>query len=118
MNKAKLGHFIMRVFRGGEDYLDPPNHSQTFKWNPYFDEPKHYECCVLNSESPSDQVWLGSNHKWYRFYGGAEFRKIAAWVLWRWVWGDWFGLKTKLWCYGLTLAVYDAKKAWKKAING
>lgn len=57
--------------------------------------------CALNSESPSDQVWLGLANKWLYFYSGREFRKMAAWVLWRWIWGDWCGLKTRLWFWTL-----------------
>jgi len=26
-----------------------------------------------------------------------DFRKIALWYLWRWAWGEWFGLRRRLW---------------------
>lgn len=99
-----LGYLIMRVFGkddGGAIY-DPPNHETIYKWYPYPDqEPETYYCAVLNSEAPSDQVWLGAGNQWYKFYTGPEFRRMALWVLWRWIWGDWCGLKTKLWLIGL-----------------
>jgi hypothetical protein len=109
--RYKIGKTIMHLFRergrGGRDslYLDNPNHGATYKWYPWKDEPREYYCCVLNSESPSDQVWLGRRDKWFIFYGGSEFRKMALWVLWRWAWGDWFGLKTELWLIGLHMCV-------------
>jgi hypothetical protein len=105
------GHFIMRAFGESTAFsqYSNPNHGTVLRWNRYPDEPKSYECCVLNSEAPSDQVWLGSNDRWYRFYGGSEFRRMAAWVLWRWIWHDWCGLKTRLWLIGLyiTCRNYD-----------
>ena len=100
--KRWLGLRIMRLFsdRTG-NFTDNPNHNVMFKWHPYPDEPKEYYCCVLNSESPSDQVWLGRRDKWFWFYSGPEFRRMALWVLWRWIWHDWLGLKTRLWLIGL-----------------
>ena len=99
----RIGYWIMRLFHDyakGNTYLDNPNHHARFTWYP---DGSGYRCCVLNPESPSDQVWLGRSDKWFVFYGGAEFRRMALWVLWRWTWGDWFGLKTRLWLQGLKL---------------
>lgn len=110
--RLDFGHFIMSLFeeRGAVGYWHPaPNHGITFRWNRYPEEPQSYECCVLNSESPSDQVWLGSNDRWYKMYSGPEFRKMAVWVLLRWLWHDWFGLKTRLWLFGLHLACREYK---------
>ena len=80
-------------------WLEAPNHGATLTIKAY--DGSDATICVLNSESPSDQVWLGTPHKWTYFYGGKVFRKMALWVLWRWVWGDWFGLKTKVWLWAL-----------------
>jgi len=101
----RIGYWIMRLFRdraSGSMYLDNPNHCARLVWYPD-GEDEGYRCCVLNSESPSDQVWLGRSDKWFVFYGGTEFRRMALWALWRWAWGDWFGLKTRFWLWGLKL---------------
>lgn len=39
-----------------------------------------------------------------------DFRRIAAWYLWRWAWGEWFGLRRKLYYWNLHRSV----KAWEK----
>lgn len=50
------------------------------------------------------EIWIGSreidNGKTYnhwRFHCTAKaFRRIALWYLWRWAWGEWFGLRREL----------------------
>ncbi len=109
--KSRVGLKLQYLFCDNTDdptgWLDPPNHSAALRWHPYpKKEPNYYLCCVLNSEAPSDIVWLGSGDRWFHFYSGKEFRKMATWVLWKWVWNDWFGLKTKLWLVGLRWNVH------------
>lgn len=34
-----------------------------------------------------------------------DFRKLALWYLWRWAWGEWFGLRRRLFYWYLNLQV-------------
>jgi hypothetical protein len=110
MNKRvsdTLGKMALWFSENSHEFLEAPNH------NMYLTIPRADSSdslvCALNCETPSDQVWLGTLHKWVYFYSGKEFRKMAAWALWRWAWGDWFGLRTKLFLYGLKLRYSNAQ---------
>ena len=73
-------------------------------------------------EYPTRQHGMSTSHKWWaiRFdndgfdvhiltqyddgdrslclmMAGEDFRKLALWYLWRWAWGEWFGLRR--WLY-------------------
>lgn len=102
-----IGYTIMRLF-GNKDGSHP-NHDASLEWHPYPEDKKYCLCCVMNSEPATDQVWLGTGNKWYHCYKGNEFRKMALWVLWRWAWHDWFGLKKKIWLVGLSMVVRSYK---------
>ena len=104
--RLRIKHRALRVLGWivghNHDWLEAPNHHATLRIaRKDYDHPL---VCVLNSESPSDQVWLGQSNKWIWFYSGRDFRKMAAWALWRWAWGDWFGLKTRLFMWALRLS--------------
>jgi len=34
--------------------------------------------------------------RWVLFMAAEDFRKLALWYLWRWVWGEWLGLRRRL----------------------
>ena len=39
-----------------------------------------------------------------------DFRRIALWYLWRWAWGEWFGLRRRLFYWHLLRRVASYKK--------
>lgn len=51
------------------------------------------------------EIWLGTKYiehervdEQWEFHDRTEvFRRIALWYLWRWAWGEWFGLRR--WLY-------------------
>jgi len=51
------------------------------------------------------EIWIGhrwtengeSKEAWDFHCSTSSFRKIALWYLWRWAWGEWFGLRR--WLY-------------------
>ena len=36
-----------------------------------------------------------------QFMAAEDFRKLALWYLWRWAWGEWFGLRRSLFYWDL-----------------
>jgi hypothetical protein len=38
---------------------------------------------------------------WRWFVSTATFRRLALWYLWRWAWGEWFGLRRRLYYWDL-----------------
>jgi hypothetical protein len=56
-----------------------------------------------------DQAWIGS-------IPTATFRQMAIWYLWRWAWGEWFGLRRRLFYWNLFRKV-DGLKAWRAAMG-
>lgn len=43
--------------------------------------------------------------KWRFSIAAEDFRKIALWYLWRWAWGEWFGLRRRLFYWRLHIKV-------------
>jgi hypothetical protein len=54
-------------------------------------------------------IWIGEtytdgdakNESWKFDCRTETFRKMALWYLWRWAWGEWFGLRRKLFYWDL-----------------
>lgn len=50
------------------------------------------------------EIWIGETYqegehvddRWKWHCSTKTFKKLALWYLWRWAWGDWFGLRRKL----------------------
>ena len=81
---------------------------------------------------------MGSGHLWYQIYftndaydlmiathysddteyrnmaaiPAEDFRKLALWYLWRWAWGEWFGLRR--WLFYQNLSRYVKAMGWHK----
>ncbi|MCB8942561.1 MAG: hypothetical protein H6658_02175 [Ardenticatenaceae bacterium] len=61
-----------------------------------------YSCRFLND---AHEVWINQEEKengtlhqrWAFFCSTSAFRKMAMWYLWRWAWGEWFGVRR--WLY-------------------
>lgn len=55
----------------------------------------------VHFNNDAHEIWInvfeterGENHSHWAFYcSAASFRKMAFWYLWRWAWGEWFGLR-------------------------
>lgn len=55
------------------------------------------------------EIWIGETHtdgdakdEGWKFSCRTEnFRKMALWYLWYWAWGEWFGLRRKLYYWDL-----------------
>lgn len=39
--------------------------------------------------------------RWKLFIAAEDFRKLALWYLWRWAWGEWFGLRRRAFYWNL-----------------
>ena len=39
--------------------------------------------------------------RWELFIAAVDFRKLALWYLWRWAWGEWFGLRRRAFYWNL-----------------
>lgn len=88
---------------------------------------------------PSRQHGMSTGHKWYTAWfsndgfdlyigtqyadsdedrittvmAAEDFRRIALWYLWRWSWGEWFGLRRRLFYWRLLRKV-DKRQKWAK----
>lgn len=86
---------------------------------------------------PSRQHGMSSGHEWYKLAFGndafdvhlitkytddkeseirlmiaaEDFRKLAIWYLYRWAWGEWFGLRRKLFYWWLNRHVAKVRAA-------
>lgn len=55
------------------------------------------------------EIWIGETctdgdakgESWKFSCRTEHFRKFAIWYLWRWAWGEWFGLRRKLYYWDL-----------------
>lgn len=88
---------------------------------------------------PSRQHGMSTGHKWYTAWfsndgfdlyigtqyadsdedrittvmAAEDFRRIALWYLWRWGWGEWFGLRRRLFYWHLFRKIARREK-WAK----
>ena len=46
---------------------------------------------------------------WHSVMAAEDFRQIALWYLWRWAWGEWFGLRRRLWYAALRRICADRR---------
>jgi hypothetical protein len=63
------------------------------------------------------QSWIDGDHRedtWYASVPAPAFRRIALWYLWRWAWGEWFGLRRRLFYWHLFRKVAKLQ-AWRAA---
>ena len=64
------------------------------------------------------EIWIGETYtdgdakdeNWKFSCRTEHFRKIAFWYLWHWAWGEWFGLRRKLFYWDLHRRVSAIKK--------
>ena len=52
---------------------------------------------VVVFENDAFELGFGYPNKWHMFITRKSFHKIVRWYLWRWGWGEWFGLRRYLW---------------------
>lgn len=60
--------------------------------------------CHFNNDAYEIWFWQefdGEPGKWAFFLDAGAFRRMALWYLWRWAWGEWFGLRRKLFYWDL-----------------
>lgn len=76
----------------------PPNN-----WRSLYDvRGKHdnvsYTCSFNND---AHEIWFWQEFdeedgRWAFFLDAGAFRRMALWYVWRWAWGEWFGLRRRL----------------------
>lgn len=68
------------------------------------------------------EIWIGEmytdgdakDESWEFSCRTEHFRKIVIWYLWRWAWGEWFGLRRRLYYWDLHRRVSAQRKIWRK----
>ena len=61
----------------------------------------------LRFDNDAHDVWIArwydeqDTSKWVLAMAAEDFRKLALWYLWRWAWGEWFGLRRRLFYWNL-----------------
>ena len=61
-----------------------------------------HEYFSLHFNNDAGEVWISTKFtdddksQWVTAVACPDFRKLALWYLWRWAWGEWFGLRRKL----------------------
>lgn len=64
--------------------------------------------------------WMDGGKEWERWMAtlpAPAFRRLALWYLWRWAWGEWFGLRRRLFYWHLHRKV-EAMRKWRESIRG
>ena len=94
---------ISRIF---EDQADvglggPPNNWRSFRFTGSKRGGTTQDEWYICFGNDASQVQIGSKfygegERWEIFIACVDFRKMALWYLWRWAWGEWFGLRRKL----------------------
>lgn len=62
-------------------------------------------------------VWISTQYsdekssKYMCVMAAEDFRKLALWYLWRWAWGEWFGLRR--WLFYKNLERYARSMGWR-----
>jgi hypothetical protein len=56
---------------------------------------------VVAFQNDASEIWIcekfvNGKERWRYSCSASTFRKMAFWYLWRWIWGEWFGLRRKL----------------------
>lgn len=65
---------------------------------------EHYDICF---QSDAGEIWIAAKYPdqsestWLIFMNASTFRKMALWYIWRWAWGEWFGLRRSLFYWHL-----------------
>lgn len=54
-----------------------------------------FELAVQTREKTRDGEWRYWDNAFY--VARPDFHRIVRWYLWRWAWGEWFGLRRRLW---------------------
>ena len=69
-----------------------PMDNRAYRWGHDGDDYR-----VVSQGEDGSAVWIGTAHEWHTSMSLQRFRRIAMWTLWQWAWGDWFGLRTRIW---------------------
>lgn len=59
-------------------------------------------------------IGIGSMDRWYILLERSALHKIILWYLWRWAWGEWFGLRRYLFYKFLKRRIERSKKFGKR----
>lgn len=80
----------------------PPNNTRQATFRDEWDD-RNVTVIFIND---AHEVWIaerwGGEEERYVYSGSAQtFRQMALWYLWRWAWGEWFGLRRWLFYWDL-----------------
>ena len=101
--------------RPGAGLGGPPNNWQSAKIVPTRTSgDTGVEYTYIGFRNDAFEIWIGKKYNdsadtWMGFVSAPTFRRMAIWYLWRWAWGEWFGLRRKLFYWDLNRRV----RSWK-----
>lgn len=106
-----LFHLVAYSWLGEDikDRQDPPLNNDTLKI-PFKDSSDPDDVTVITLNNDAFEVWFGWPHEWKFHISRKEFHKIIRWYLLRWAWGEWFGLRRKLFYFLLRRKVQRFKQ--------
>ena len=73
----------------------PPNNTRSYR----FRDDWNGRDLVVSFINDAHEVWIaekwdgGGKEHWTFSAPASAFRRMALWYLWRWIWGEWFGLR-------------------------
>lgn len=96
--KQKAASWVFRNLSGDRDiYCTPPGAECRLDFGE-----DGTEDLATTYNNDGFELWLGNPGKWYTHYSAKQARRLAFFILWKW-WtrATWFGLKRRLWYWGL-----------------
>ena len=78
----------------------PPNDHATLRWERHMDGgQENYRCASWGEDAGT--LWIGWANSWDTRIRRRDALRMAGWILWRWAWGDWCGLRRALFYWDL-----------------
>jgi len=103
--RCRLKRFLGRIWErivssewcGGQG---PPNDHSAYKWERHVEGGEENYRVVAWADD-AFVLWIGWHDRWEVGIDRRHALRLAAWILWRWGWAEWFGFRRALFYWDL-----------------